>query len=124
MAQWHPPLNTGNIRAVWSRKVRGQALEIYGRILDRTPRLTGNCVANWHITVKTTSNQYEEGLTLADLAGTQSRSASRLTPNATMNFEPIHIQNNTPYVGPLEYGRSPKEPAGMVRVTLAEMGAQ
>jgi hypothetical protein len=115
---WHPPLHTNQIRNRWSKAVRAKSIEIFARILDRTPVLTGNAQANWHITMDVPSDSYWPKLTQVDYA---SQFGALNVLHNVKQFKMIFIQNNTPYIGDLEYGSSLKSPEGMVRVTVAEM---
>ena len=118
MTGWYPPLKTNLIRKRWSEEVRGIALELYGKIQDRTPVETGVAVGNWTMTIRMPAQDWNPSQTVPQtpmIAG---------FAEACENFIPIWISNNVPYIGPLEYGHSRvKSPQGMVRVSIAEIEA-
>ena len=89
------------------------------RIVQRTPVDTGRAKGNWNLAIgemddSTTENTDKSGtITIA-------RARSRVA-NAKIS-DTIHIANGLPYIRPLEYHHSKiKAPAGMVRVTRAEL---
>lgn len=99
--------------------VRKVALDMFTRISQRTPVLTGRAVTNWMvakgtpITISTTD---------ADPTGTQAMQAA-MSVFATYDWKVdanIFITNSVPYIMPLEHGHSKKAPNGMVKVTVAE----
>ena len=101
---------------------RGIALEYYKRITMKTPRKTGRAAGNWQIAI----NQPPPGNTDKTLPtkGTwSSQEAGKLSKSKVVNFPTITISNALPYIIALEYGSSAqaRNPAGMVRVTLAEL---
>ena len=98
--------------------VRKIALDIYGKIKQRTPVDTGRAASAWTFTVGTPSDYIppEEGFT-----------AMPDTPLALSQVDgnqPIYIINNLPYIEPLEMGHSKQAPAGMVRLSLAEVASE
>lgn len=72
------------------RVFRATGLEMFGRIVKRTPVDTGRLRNNWQI-----------------------------TPNAKIG-QKLFITNNLPYAKRIEDGYSKQAPAGMVKVTIAE----
>ena len=92
---------------------RGTALDIFGKVIHRTPVDTGRARGNWQTSVGTYQTDYTSriGRSLAE--------AGRVTK--TWNIErPIYFVNNLPYIIPLERGSSKQSPRGMVRVTIAD----
>ena len=89
-------------------------IQVFKGIVLKTPVDTGRARANWMIS--------EGSPQVATVLGTQAPA----TPSP-MDFKGgsrIFITNSLPYIVPLEYGHSKQAPAGMVRVTLAEVQAQ
>lgn len=88
-------------------------LQIQKGITLKTPVDTGRARANWF---------------MAEGAAIEASSLEK-TPRtyARGDFQGkgavIFITNSLPYIVPLEYGHSKQAPAGMVRVTLAEIAA-
>lgn len=88
-------------------------LQIQKGISMKTPVDTGRARANWFMAegapeTSTTDAKTPKTYDRADFQG---------------NGVPIFITNSLPYIVPLEYGHSKQAPAGMVRVTLAEIAA-
>ena len=76
------------------------AITAYRRIIMRTPVKTGKARGNWQCTI-----------------GSPAIGAwAPLSPTA------FYLTNNLPYIGRLEHGSSKQAPAGMVAVTIAELG--
>lgn len=108
--------------------VRRIALDIFSRVVRRTPVDTGRARANWQIGI----NQLPKGTMLTGKVGfgTGNLSAYKIG-------DIIYIANNLPYIGVLEYGGYPnppkyptgktvggfskQAPQGMVGVTMTEM---
>lgn len=97
------------------RIFRGTALDIFGKVMQRTPVKTGRARGNWQTSVGTYPTDE-----LSRIGGARALSeAGRATK--TWNIEqPIYFVNNLPYILPLEYGNSKQAPRGMVRVTVAD----
>jgi hypothetical protein len=98
-------------------------LQIFKGIVLKTPVDTGRARANWMIS--------EGAPVIAEAANAKPGAAAGSIPAATppsvsafKGGSAIFITNSLPYIVPLEYGHSKQAPAGMVRVTLAEVGAQ
>jgi len=96
------------------------AMEAFKRVILRSPVDTGRFRANWGCSVGSpwagTVNVYDE-----DGRGTVALAAS--TVNGWNGQGSIFLTNNLPYSLRLEYSAwSAQAPAGMVRVTVAEMG--
>lgn len=98
--------------------VRGVALELGSRVIQRTPVDTGRAKANW---------RYSEGSpdTATTESANQAESLQRLNNGiraySAATGKSIFITNALPYIKRLEYGWSVKQaPEGMVRITAAE----
>ena len=96
---------------------RGTALNLFGKIVKRTPVLTGRLINNWRAGINSAPTE-TTGATSKN--GTLStRSANSTTARAKLG-DSIYYVNNLPYAQGIEDGRSQKAPAGMVKVTVAE----
>lgn len=119
MARWSVPINSyveaakGDLR----KAARAVTLELYSRILIRSPVDTGRFRGNWMIGVEIVPRGFDElkfnPSALPD--GDQVRKLRDLELGAT-----IRIRNNLPYAVSLEQGSSRQAPAGVVRVTAEE----
>jgi hypothetical protein len=98
------------------------AFQILAGIIQKTPVDTGRARANWFLS--------EGAPVIASTLPTGKDKDGRptfavnATPQASITGRArIFITNSLPYIVPLEYGHSQQAPAGMVRVTLAEVSA-
>jgi hypothetical protein len=106
--------------------VRRVVLDLHGRIVLRTPVDTGRARASWGIDLGVPGD-YVVGKKKAQGAewatihakGQEGKITER---NALSGM--WWIYNNLPYIFALEYGRSRQAPAGMVRVSIAEIEAE
>lgn len=95
-------------------------LEIMSRIVLKTPVDTGRARANWFVGNGTPNRRTDQ---LVDPSGV---STIAFGQSAIMGIkvdgQTIYVTNSLPYIRRLEYeGWSQQAPAGMVRVTLAEL---
>ncbi|HNU27153.1 MAG TPA: hypothetical protein PKJ38_13680 [Planctomycetota bacterium] len=103
-----------------SRKI---ALEMFRRVILRTPVDTGRARGNWQTTVGapaigelgTRHNAKTGGAPIARAITVGQ--AWKATTGAS-----ILLTNNLPYIERLEHGYSKQAPAGMVAITVAEFG--
>lgn len=110
------------------------ALELFKRIIFRTPvgnpdlwshppppgYVGGRARGNWQMSFQTLNNNETGAI---DPSGTGTLSSGMGSLVQAQPFGTIWIFNNVPYIIPLEYGWSGQAPAGMVRISLAEMQA-
>lgn len=104
--------------------VQKVALDIFSRVVMRTPVDSGRARGNWQLTV----GQAASGeISRDDKANYGSPPSSALLSSAAgtlASFQvgpSIFIVNNLPYINRLEYeGYSTQAPAGMARITVAE----
>lgn len=95
--------------------VRKIALDIFSRVIQKSPVDTGRFKSNWLVAV----GSIPEGTTVAiDVTAAVTR-VEAVTLGAKAG-DIIYLVNNLPYARRLEYGHSKQAPAGMVRVTIAE----
>lgn len=79
----------------------------------------GRLRANWFVTIGTASTATTDQV---DPSGAQAIAAAQAALSSFKAGSDIFIVNNLPYAVPIEYGHSTKQaPAGVVRVTLAEV---
>lgn len=94
------------------------ALELFRRIVMRTPVDTGRARGNWQLTI---------GAPATDILPIRRNDANISMAGAILNlmtpYSDIWITNNVPYILALEYGHSDQAPKGMVRVSLDEVKA-
>jgi len=97
-----------------ARKV---ALEIFTRVILKSPVDTGRFRGNWQVGIGSVPNGTLE---LDDATGvaTISAAAARLAGVTAGNI--IYLANNLPYARRLEEGYSQQAPAGMVALTVQE----
>jgi hypothetical protein len=93
------------------------ALELFTRIVMRTPVDTGRLRGNWqpgagvYVMEPVDSTDPGGGATIAMISQTVLGAAP---------FVALTLSNNLPYAGRIEYGYSKQAPAGMVRISAAE----
>lgn len=122
MAKWSVPIDK------WVRATKGDigkaaravALDVFSRIIVRSPVDTGRFRGNWQLDVQIVPEGWAEAL---DPAGqlTIDKARLQLAPYK-LGYE-IHIRNNVPYAVRLENGWSGQAPQGVVKVTLVEFNA-
>ena len=106
----------GNMRTV----IQKIGMEAFKRVIEKSPVDTGRFRANWGVQI---GSPYAGRSEIFDKDG--QRTISKMTVDvAAWNAQGrIYLCNNLAYSIPLEYGHSKVQaPAGMVRVTVAEMG--
>lgn len=83
---------------------RRAGLEILSRVVLSTPVDTGRARGNW----QTDIDDIPAGeIDRIDATGQEAISAGTATINASRNFPVIHLANNLPYIGALNYGKPP-----------------
>ncbi len=92
--------------------VKNVALDVYGRVVLRSPVDTGRFRANWRISVGSLDLTTSPGVT----------AKPPILPGKVAG-QVIYISNNLPYARTLEYGHSKQAPQGMVRLTVAEFSS-
>lgn len=98
--------------------VRKVALDIFGRVIEKSPVKSGRFKSNWLCAI----GAIPEGTTLAvdvTAAITQVEAAAL----GVKAGDVVYLVNNLPYGPRLEFGWSKQAPAGMVRLTVQEFGA-
>lgn len=80
------------------------ALEILSRVVLGTPVDTGRAMGNWQTTLGTPATGEVDRL---DKIGDPTIEAGSSTIDGAPEFPVIHIANNLPYIGALNYGKPP-----------------
>lgn len=91
---------------------RAVALQLFDRVIRRTPVDTGRARANWNAAIDN-----------PDMSTTDGTSPPQPSPTVYMAGlgDTLYLTNNLPYISALEYGYSKQAPQGMVRVTASEL---
>lgn len=100
--------------------VRKICLDMFKRVILRTPVATGRARANWSCAIGSVP---DDVLELDDKSGTATISKMAAVVAGVKAGDVIYLVNNVPYILPLEYGHSKQAPAGMVGITVAEFQA-
>lgn len=108
--------------------VRRISLELFSKVVMKSPVDTGRFRGNWFLTVNTPSNQTLERFD-AQPYGSQPSSnvfvdAQSKAKQWKMKDNAIYITNNLPYAERLEVGYSKQAPAGMARISVMEIAGQ
>lgn len=104
--------------------VRKISLDVFKRVIMRTPVDTGRARGNWQTAVGSFATGETERTDKG--GGSTVQAAAAVIQGYEPGPDALTITNNVPYIIPLEYGRddgkpgSKQAPQGMVRVTLAE----
>lgn len=103
--------------------VKRVSFDILTRIVERTPVDTGRARSAWDLTVGEPSSYVPPPLPPGAVGALVEDPASGLSVAIT-GESVIYVVNNLDYIEPLENGHSQQAPAGMVRITLAEVAAE
>jgi hypothetical protein len=101
------------------------AIDLFGRIVMKTPVDTGRARASWTIEIgKIDSTVAPEGQQPAMntwIAEAKAGAALATLTERAVFSEPIWIANSLPYINALENGHSRQAPAGMVKLSMEEV---
>ncbi len=100
--------------------VRKIALELFSRVILRSPVDTGRFRGNWQVQVGNIPNGT---LDLNDKSGTAAISAATAKTAGVVAGDVIYLANNLPYSIRLEEGHSQQAPTGMVALSVQEFQA-
>lgn len=120
------------VKAELDDKVRTKTVALFTRIINRTPVFTGCARANWNVSIGQPNFSFDRN----------ERSINRALAEVTKVYSypsgsVAYLSNGAPYIRLLEYGGYPtprkptgrtvggyssQAPAGMVRVSIAELG--
>lgn len=93
---------------------RGTALDIFSKVILRTPVDTGRARGNWQCSLNSPADGSVNG------TGRSAINKAKATTGKAKIEDQIYLMNNLPYIKKLEYGSSQQAPRGMVRVTLSD----
>ena len=105
-----------------SQLLRKIAFQTLSGIVEKNPVDTGRSRANWQVSVNQQPGDQELDISGTDAGATLA--AGIATLGNVPSFSVIYIYNNVEYIVYLEQGSSAQAPAGMVRVTIAEVESQ
>jgi hypothetical protein len=97
--------------------LRKIALDMFRRIILRSPVDTGRFRGNWQVAIGSVPDGVLE---VNDKSGRATISATSAAIAEVKAGDTIYFVNNLPYARRLEYGWSDQAPNGMVRVTIEE----
>ena len=100
--------------------VRKISLEIFSRVILKSPVDTGRFRGNWQVAIGSIPSGTLE---LDDKTGTATVSKADLKLVGAKAGDTIYLANNLPYAVRLEEGYSQQAPAGMVALTVQEFAA-
>lgn len=102
--------------------LRKVLLDLFTRVIRRTPVDTGRARGNWMCSVSQAAMQQTGVLdrTSAGRGGGQAIAAMSETALNAKVGDVVYLTNTLPYILQLEYGSSKQAPAGMVGITLQE----
>ena len=100
--------------------VRKISLEIFSRVILKSPVDTGRFRGNWQVAIGSVPSGTLE---LDDKTGTATVSKADLKLVGAGAGDTIYLANNLPYAVRLEEGYSTQAPAGMVALTVQEFAA-
>jgi len=100
--------------------VRKIALELFSRVILKSPVDTGRFRGNWQVAIGALPNGTLE---LEDRTGQATISAATARTAGVEAGDVIYLTNNLPYAQRLEEGYSQQAPAGMVALTIQEFQA-
>lgn len=100
--------------------IRKIALEMFSRVILKTPVDTGRMRGNWQVAIGTAPSGTLE---LDDKSGQASIGKVQAAALGLKVGDIIYLANNLPYAMRLEEGYSQQAPAGMVSLTVQEFQA-
>lgn len=112
LARW-----TDGVEARQDLVVRKVSLDLFSRIVLRSPVRTGRFRGNWQVTIGSVPDNTIE---INDVSGTATISKAASVSAGIKAGMTIYLTNNLPYGPKLETGYSQQAPAGMVAITVSE----
>lgn len=100
--------------------VRKISLDMFARVILRTPVDTGRARGNWQVSIGAVNDSVIE---VNDKAGTVTISKAAAAVAKVKAGDTIFLCNSLPYIHRLETGWSKQAPAGMVGITIEEFMA-
>ena len=90
---------------------RGTSLDIFSKVILRTPVDTGRLRGNWQASLNVSSKDTTESTKLPK---------PKKTTDKAKITDKLYLINNLPYAPIIEHGASQQAPLGMVKRTVAE----
>ncbi|MFD2248937.1 hypothetical protein FHS82_001053 [Pseudochelatococcus lubricantis] len=97
--------------------VRKVSLDMFTRIILKSPVDTGRFRGNWQVSIGSVANGT---IAVDDKDGSATISAAQAATMGVKAGDTIYLTNNLPYAERLEDGWSKQAPAGMVATTVRE----
>jgi hypothetical protein len=97
--------------------IRKIALELFKRVIYKTPVDKGRARANWQVSIGAPADGAVE---IDDKNGSATMSRAVADSRGFKAGDTIFLTNNLPYIMRLEEGSSQQAPAGMVALTVQE----
>lgn len=97
--------------------VRKVALDMFTRVILKSPVDTGRFRGNWQVTI---GLKPVPQIADKDKGGGATIAKAQALVGQAKAGDVIALSNSLPYARALEYGHSKQAPAGMVRITVAE----
>lgn len=104
-----------------SKVIRKGCIDLYARIVARTPVDSGRAKMNWQLSTSGHSSERMEdpdGYSVSEIAGHINSETSEF--RLDINDDTVTLYNNLEYISNLEAGDSQQAPQGMVAISLAE----
>lgn len=102
--------------------VRKISLELFSKVILKSPVDTGRFRANWYASINMPSSMVT---TMVDKTGTDSiRKAGSVAQSYKIGDAAIYLTNNLPYAHRLETGYSGQAPQGMARLSVMEIASK
>ena len=100
----------GKNMATVQRKI---AFDLSKKVIEETPVESGRAKGNWLPSIGSPS-----GDTIGVVSESVAIGKVKLVADSISGDKTYYLTNNLPYIRPLEYGHSPQQPAGWVRLAV------
>lgn len=106
--------------------VKKVGLDLFGRIVRKTPVDTGRARASWTIAIGQPDRTVQEPGEHGAYQGAGAEATARAKATGVLaglkpgSYQTVWISNNLPYIEALEQGHSQQAPSGMVALSIAE----
>ncbi len=116
-ARWSVPMDTLIKRsgADVDKVVRKATFELFSSVVRKSPVDTGRFRANWNVSYGAPDANTTESTQAARALAAAQKALTLPTGGK------VYLTNGLPYAQRLEYGWSQQAPAGMIRLSVAEM---
>lgn len=102
--------------------VRKICLELFNKVILKSPVDTGRFRANWNAAINYPDNSVSNSLDKTGIGTIAKNNA--IISNFNVNDSSIYLTNNLPYAQRLEYGYSKQAPQGMARLSVMEIASK